>query len=221
MTSELKYYALPDTLSDLSDFKDFIDWLSPDPRVIFQVTQGLLIHDSWIERYGIKTLPEQKREVCSPSAADILTQSIKLRKVSISLALPRSPEERVEGCCREFTLLATALFRAKGIPARSRCGFALYFAYPGFYEDHWVSEYWNGENWITIDPQVDPFQQSVLQNYANTEKDIDSDYKEMLLSLDPLLRSILLTLVLLGRCIEMVRLTLISLVLEEIPRNTI
>ncbi len=181
-----EYYALPDSLTDLSDFKDFTTWLSADPRVIFQVAQGLIVHDMWIERYGIHLKPEHKRTKCTPSASEIITQAAKLREVSISLALPRSPEERVVACCREFTVLATALFRAKGIPARARCGFATYLAKPGLYEDHWVCEYWNGNTWIAIDPQIDPFQQSVLQNYANTETDIEPEYKQMLLSLDPL-----------------------------------
>jgi hypothetical protein len=186
MPAELKYYAAPGALSDLSDSKDFTGWLAPEPRVIFQVAQGLIIHDMWLERYGVKPRPAQQRSMCTLSADDILTQAAKLRKISISPALPRSPEERVVACCRDFTILATALFRAKCIPARARCGFALYLAAPGFYEDHWVCEYWNGSRWAAIDPQIDPFQQSALQNYANTEKDIDPEYKEMLLSLDPL-----------------------------------
>ncbi len=186
MQSSQEYYALPGSLTDLSDFKDFTDWLSPDPRVIFQVAQGLIIHDMWIERYGIQPKPEQTRNKCTPSASDILTQAAGLREVSISPVIPRSPEERVVACCREFTLLATALFRAKGIPARARCGFATYLAKPGFYEDHWVCEYWNGNAMIAIDPQIDPFQQSAFQDNANTEADIEPEYKQMLLSLDPL-----------------------------------
>ena len=184
MTSELKYYSEPGELTDLKDFQDFTEWLSPEPRVVFQVAQGLVIHDMWIERYGVKAKASQKSAKCSPSVKDILAQASALK--SMSLALPRSPDERVIGCCREFALLATALFRAKGRPARARCGFALYLAYPGFYEDHWVCEYHDGKNWIAIDPQIDPFQQSSFQNYANTQKNIDSEYKKMLLTLNPL-----------------------------------
>jgi hypothetical protein len=186
MTPELDYYAQPDTLTDLSDFKDFTDWLSPDPRVIFQVAQGLIVHDMWLGRYGIKDRPEQWRNVCTPSANDMLKQVSSLRKVSLSLAVPHSPEERIIACCREFTVLATALFRAKGIPARARCGFALYLADAGFYEDHWMCEYWNGKQWVGIDPQIDPFQQSAFQDWARNAKDADPSYKEMLLSLDPM-----------------------------------
>lgn len=184
--TELEFYAQPGQLSDLSDFKTFTDWLAPDARVLFQVVQGLIIHDMWLERYGIKENASQLRKVCSPSASDMLHQATALRRDDMSLAIARSPEERIIACCREFTLLATALFRAKGIPARARCGFASYLAEPGFYEDHWMCEYWNGEQWIGIDPQIDPFQQSLFQNYARTTKNIDKDYKEMLLSLDPM-----------------------------------
>ena len=186
MNAELSYYALPDKLTDLSDFKDFTDWLSPDPRVIFQVTQGLVVHDMWLERYGVKARPEQERSVCTPSASDMLAQVSRLRAVILSPAVPRSPEERIIACCREFTVLAVALFRAKGIPARARCGFALYLAAPGFYEDHWMCEYWNGMQWVAIDPQIDPFQQSAFRDWGNKTEESEADYKAMLLSLDPM-----------------------------------
>ncbi|PJE76399.1 hypothetical protein COV05_04710 [Candidatus Uhrbacteria bacterium CG10_big_fil_rev_8_21_14_0_10_48_16] len=181
---EHSHYTHPGALTDLKSFQDFTKWISPDPRVIFQVTQGLLMHDMWVERYGVEIKENQKRKVCSPSASNMLTQAQELE--GFSLALPRSPSARVLGCCREFSVLATALFQAKGIPARARCGFALYLAPPGFYEDHWVCEYWNGVTWTAIDPQIDPFQQSTFQDYANTQSDIDTDYKQMLLTLDPL-----------------------------------
>lgn len=184
MTTDLDYYAQTDKLTDLSDFKDFTDWLSPDPRVIFQVAQGLIVHDMWLERYGVKERPEQLRGVCTPSASDMLTQVSKLREVSLSPAVPRSPEQRIIACCREFSVLAAALFRAKGIPARARCGFAPYLAAPGFYEDHWMCEYWDGKRWIAIDPQIDPFQQSAFLDWAKNTT--DPDHKSMLLSFDPM-----------------------------------
>lgn len=56
------------------------------------------------------------------------------------------------GNCRAFTLACVAIMRAKGIPARSRCGFATYFK-PGLYEDHWIVEYWEGDKWKMADAQ--------------------------------------------------------------------
>ena len=69
---------------------------------------------------------------------------------------PRNPGERIGGRCNTYTLLTVALLGAAGIPARSRCGFGAYFV-PGFYEDHWVAEYWDPEErrWTMVDAQLD------------------------------------------------------------------
>ena len=61
--------------------------------------------------------------------------------------------DRVAGCCRDFTLLTVAALRARGVPARSRVGFAAYFA-PGFHHDHVITEYWNGERWVFADTEI-------------------------------------------------------------------
>ncbi|MDR0449446.1 MAG: transglutaminase domain-containing protein [Rickettsiales bacterium] len=55
--------------------------------------------------------------------------------------------------CREFAMLSVAVMRAKGIPARSRCGFATYFD-PGVFEDHWVVEYYDKGAWRLADAQT-------------------------------------------------------------------
>ncbi|WP_432825369.1 transglutaminase-like domain-containing protein [Dactylosporangium sp. CA-092794] len=73
------------------------------------------------------------------------------------LAEPRPEAERVVGCCRDFTLLTIAALRHRGVPARSRVGFAPYFAEDWNY-DHVVAEYWNGRRWVFADAQLDPAQ---------------------------------------------------------------
>jgi hypothetical protein len=52
--------------------------------------------------------------------------------------------------------MLVTMLRAKGVPARSRCGFAAYFNPPNF-EDHWVCEYWDAQDrrWRFADPQID------------------------------------------------------------------
>jgi hypothetical protein len=52
--------------------------------------------------------------------------------------------------------MLVAMLRAKGTPARSRCGFAAYFNPPNF-EDHWLCEYWDARErrWRLVDPQID------------------------------------------------------------------
>jgi len=58
----------------------------------------------------------------------------------------------VAGHCGHYTKLAVAIMRAKNIPARSRCGFAIYFK-SDFYDDHWAVEYWDNNDWKLADGQ--------------------------------------------------------------------
>ncbi|AGL20160.1 transglutaminase-like domain-containing protein [Actinoplanes sp. N902-109] len=77
------------------------------------------------------------------------------RRFPGSLLTPRPVEQRVVGCCRDFTLLSVAALRQHGIPARSRVGFADYFD-PAFHVDHVITEWWDGSRWRTADVEVDP-----------------------------------------------------------------
>jgi len=58
------------------------------------------------------------------------------------LVVARPVEKRLVSRCRNFLLLPLAMLRAKGVPARARCGFGTYFN-PGYFEDRWVCEYWS------------------------------------------------------------------------------
>ncbi|MDX6421278.1 MAG: hypothetical protein QOG28_5898 [Trebonia sp.] len=80
-----------------------------------------------------------------------------------ALDVAREPSARVPGNCRHFTVFTVAALRAHGIPARARCGFGGYFG-TGWYEDHWVCEYWNATagRWTLADAQVDDVQRPVF-----------------------------------------------------------
>src|SRR5437763_1324295 len=77
------------------------------------------------------------------------------------LAQARPPGRRLIGVCRHFTVLAVALLRLRGTPARSRCGFGTYF--DGTPVDHWVVEYWDGRAWKLGDAQMDAVQREALK----------------------------------------------------------
>lgn len=163
----LDYCATPGQVTDISPFADFIAWLTDDVRAITQVVQGLLIHDSWLSHYGIDYRRERTYATQIAYMTDLLDKALELD--ARSLAIPRSPERRVICCCREFATLLCAILRHKGVPARSRCGFATYFSGGSTYEDHWVCEYYHPSQrrWVRVDPQIDPLQQSILQMTAD------------------------------------------------------
>ncbi|MGH3384894.1 MAG: transglutaminase domain-containing protein [Nocardioidaceae bacterium] len=70
------------------------------------------------------------------------------------LAGPRELASRVQGCCRDHTLFCVGALRQHGIAARSRIGFADYFA-PDFHHDHVVVETWQAGRWVRFDPEVE------------------------------------------------------------------
>lgn len=164
MNEVLKYYSVSGDITSLDKYKDFTEWLTADPSAIYQVVQGLIVHDSWVGQYGEVYIKEHEYTQKFAYMEDLLDKALELDHSN--LAIPRHPRNRVIACCREFATLMCALLRAKGIPARSRCGFATYFGWDGQYEDHWICEYWNGERWVMSDPQLDPFQQSSVIRWA-------------------------------------------------------
>lgn len=64
----------------------------------------------------------------------------------------RQVEHKLVLTCRYVSVLMSAILKAKGIPARSRAGFAPYFR-QGASMDHWVNQYYceaQGQ-WVTFD----------------------------------------------------------------------
>lgn len=180
----LEYYRKPDKITDIGKYISFVDWLSNDIRVIFQTVQGLLIHGAWLNFYGVSIKDYRYEDFYNIYIEEIVDKALELDNSSLSI--PRSLEKRVIASCREFAVLFCAILRAKGIPSRCRCGFSAYLARDGYYEDHWICEYWNDNKWIKVDPQIDPFQQSSLQNWILNNDNTSEYLKRIIRKLNPL-----------------------------------
>lgn len=114
------------------------------------------VHDLVIQPVDAKGLglPEERfGENQLRRAADLAGALLTLDPAPLDV--PREPASRVIGTCRHFAVLSCALLRHRGVPARARCGFATYFQ-PGQGLDHWVTEFWHGEQgrWVRIDTEV-------------------------------------------------------------------
>ncbi|EJL39673.1 transglutaminase-like enzyme, predicted cysteine protease [Brevibacillus sp. CF112] len=71
------------------------------------------------------------------------------------LTYDRLPSERLLISCRFHSLLLISMLRSRGIPVRSRVGFASYLSENGQkYIDHWICEVWEQaeKRWIRVDP---------------------------------------------------------------------
>jgi hypothetical protein len=120
-----------------------------------------MIHEFWTGAYGV-TLNERDRDRVNLRHVEQVLDAIVSRN-DRPLTVPREPDARIATNCRGFTVMAVSMFRTKGVPARARCGFGAYFT-PGFFEDHWVAEYWDGGagRWKLLDAQIDEVQRSKL-----------------------------------------------------------
>ncbi|MEL6408033.1 MAG: transglutaminase-like domain-containing protein [Chloroflexota bacterium] len=151
----LDYYRTHGTLTDIGKYAEHIKNLPDTIPELVAIVQHLGIYDMLArDFYGVSLSEERMADIHLRSAGETLDTIFAISDKP--LAVPRKPEDRIGCRCHAFTKLIVTLLRAKGIPARARCGFASYFN-PGKYEDHWVCEYWDASDnrWVLLDAQID------------------------------------------------------------------
>lgn len=158
MTAAHEFYASPGRHTDLTGASVEITGVADAVAIV----QGLLVYDlAAKDFYGVDLSPTQMATVNEREAAALIEVAGRIDARPITV--PRQPGDRIGGRCNTYTLLTVALLRSAGIAARSRCGFGTYFV-PGFYEDHWVAEYWDADQqrWRMVDAQLDATWQKML-----------------------------------------------------------
>ena len=138
-------YARQSRWSDPDRFAAYLDPLPADPVALSEIVGGLVLHPFFAPA-GI-----DRSEAALRSVPDLLAAL--LARDPRPLEQTREPQNRLIGTCRSYALLTCAILRHHAVPARLRVGFADYFA-PGYYEDHWVCEYHDGEGWRLLDAEL-------------------------------------------------------------------
>ena len=147
----LDYFAAPGRFTTVGDG----DFSSGAIGEVVEVVQGLLVYDLVAQPfYGVELTPIQADAIHERDTARLLdiVRAIDARPLDEH----RRAADRVGARCHAFSRLTVAFLRAAGVPARARCGFGAYFR-PGWFEDHWVAEYWNATTarWQMVDAQLD------------------------------------------------------------------
>lgn len=166
----LAFYATPGRFTTVEGIEGEV-LASDDIGRVVEVVQGLLIYDVVAPAfYGVELEPEQAEAIHERDTARLLAVARALDPCPLGEARP--PGRRVGARCHTFSKLTVALLRAAGVPARARCGFGAYFR-PGWYEDHWVAEYWHASErrWQMVDVQLDATWRKML--------DFDGDPREI------------------------------------------
>jgi hypothetical protein len=150
-------YLEPAVMTAPGEYAPLLAGLPRDIAGLAGVGHGLLIHEHIAGAYGVTLTDERRASVHLRPVAALLGQLIAGDGRPLTTA--REPAARLVGNCRHFTVLAVALLRAQGTPARARCGFGGYFG-TGTFEDHWVCEYWDeaAGAWKLADTQIDDVQ---------------------------------------------------------------
>ncbi|MDN0194251.1 transglutaminase domain-containing protein [Streptomyces sp. S.PNR 29] len=144
-------YSRPGPLTRLDAGQaELLDGLPEDPVGICAAVQGLVIQPADAAALGVADERPAERNIRPVNRLIAALTALD----PAPLCQARIPEQRVVGTCRHFATLACALLRARGIPARARCGFGTRFQ-EGRGLDHWVTEYWNaGEGrWVRVDTE--------------------------------------------------------------------
>jgi hypothetical protein len=159
-TEELAFYTAPGPLTTLAADAGPVDVVR-DPGEVARLLHGLVLHEAWASMYGVEISADRREELQLRPAADMLARVRQLDPRPLREARP--PERRLVGICRDFAVLACAMLRHAGVPARARCGFGTYFE-PDRFIDHWVVEQWDaaGERWVRVDAQLDDGQRRAL-----------------------------------------------------------
>lgn len=168
-TKILAYYRQCSQFTDPGLYKEVL--LKTLPDSVEDI--GLLVRKSFIHRmtlqngntgsnedlrYGDMTnVPwwRQAEDDYFVTAAAMLAELY--RRDKRGLILDRLAEHKLVLTCRYTTILVASLLKIKGIPARVRSGFAPYFVVVGLpggkSDDHWINEYWKGDEsrWVAID----------------------------------------------------------------------
>jgi hypothetical protein len=150
-----EFYTQPGVMTSPGRYAPLLAGLPRDIRGLAAIGQGLLIHEHMVEGYGV-TLTDEERASVHVRPVERMLELITERD-GRPLDVAREPAARLPANCRHFTVLMVTMLRAQGTPARARCGFGGYFSTDGFFEDHWVCEYWDAgqERWALVDAQID------------------------------------------------------------------
>ena len=127
-------HARQSPYSDPASWASLFDEVEPTIEAVSGMSRNVVAH----YRAQESELPESSRDDIGLRWIDAILQTDQARH-PVGLTVERALGERVQGCCRDHSLLAVAALRHHGVPARSRVGFARYLS-PIWNADHVIVE---------------------------------------------------------------------------------
>ncbi len=165
---EKEFYREHGPITDPGEYAFLYEELPRDVGSLCSMIQGLIVHRESVGLHGGETRNGKDVDVDHRKVERLLEKITGLNDSPLSIE--RGIEERARVVCRDFSVLLCSMLRHGEIPARSRCGYAVYLTDPDrdFVYDHWLCEYWDGDKWIKVDAEIDQ-----LELDAWTRGDVD------------------------------------------------
>lgn len=142
-------HAAQSRYSDPGPWAHLLDPVAPTIDGVSAMARNVVAH----YRAWESELPADSRHDVSLRWVDAIFATDQHRHAA-PLTAERPVPERVQGCCRDHTLLSVAALRSHGVPARSRVGFATYLDDTSWRHDHVIVEAWLDGRWRRFDPEI-------------------------------------------------------------------
>jgi hypothetical protein len=139
--------------SDPGPHRDRLGELPPEPAAIADALEEFVIHHAVAHQIGVGVPAAAERDRSLRHASRLLATIV--ARDPRPLTEHRAIRNYLYGTCRDFALLAASALRERGVPARLRAGFAIYFN-AGLWMDHWLCEHRSGGAWALLDAQLGP-----------------------------------------------------------------
>ena len=143
----LAEYARQSRYSDPGRHAELFDDVPPTVESVSAMARNVVVH---YQASGVD-LPRQSQRDVDLRWIDAILSTDQERHHA-PLGTERPVEARVQGCCRDHSLLAVAALRHHNVPARTRVGFASYLL-ESWHCDHVVVEVWDEGRWRRFDPE--------------------------------------------------------------------
>ncbi len=150
----LDFYARPAAMTSAGRYARQLASLPSEVGELAGIIQGLAVHQYMADAYGFDVPEGRKAESHIRPVERMLDRVLAIDDRPLAVARP--VDGRLVGICHHFALFLVAMLRAKGVPARYRCGFGAFFN-PPYFEEHLICEYWSAaeRRWILGDAQLD------------------------------------------------------------------
>jgi hypothetical protein len=146
----MQFYIEQGPLTDPGEYHFLFEHLPTNAFRKYQLLQNIILHHADAKFLNLNLPADRLSDLQLRSSENMLKRIYEL--CPYTFIFPREPQERLIGCCRDFSVLLCSIFRHQKIPARLRYGFSTYHI-PGFYHDQVYVEYWNEakQRWCLAD----------------------------------------------------------------------